>query len=316
MLYLCLAFALTACAASEEAPDIVLGGFSVGDITLMCRQRNGWDVDFRREEDADGVEYAVVEMTRKGGEEFPAPFNLSFNFAKRDTVAAWRPWSECSGFGMYWDPANLPGAGTSDFRRWMPLYACYSSGGRNRVTFAASESSEPLAIKAGIREEDNRLYFAFHFYDAKVARRKSLVAKLRIDPRDGFWSDAVREAADWMTEVSGRKPANVPNAAFAPLYSTWYNFHQDVHQDEIERECALASKMGMGTIIVDDGWQTDDTNRGYAFCGDWRESKNRFPDIKAHVAKVHSMGMKYMLWYSVAWIGDKSEAHEIGRAHV
>ena len=296
----------TLCA--EPAPDVTLGGFSVGEVKLMCRERHGWKVDFRREAGANGVEYAVVEMTREGNEEFPAPFNLSFNFAKRDTVAAWRPWSECSGFGMYWDPANLPDAGTSDFRRWMPLYVCYSSGGRNRVTFAASESSESLTVKAGIREEDNRLYFAFHFYDAKVTRRKHLVAKLRIDPRDVFWSDAVREAADWMTEVSGRKPANVPDAAFAPLYSTWYNFHQDVHHDAIERECALASKMGMGTIIVDDGWQTDDTNRGYAFCGDWKESKNRFPDIKAHVAKVHSMGMKYMLWYSVAWIGDKSEA--------
>ena len=292
-----------------DAPDVVLGGFSVGDVKLMCRQRNGWKVDFRREADASGVEYAVVEMTRDGGEEYPAAFNLSFNFAKRDTVAAWRPWSECSGFGMYWDPKNLPGAGETDFCHSMPLYACYSSGGRNRMTFAASESSEPVVMKAGIREEDNRLYFSFHYYDAKVARRRRLVAKLRIDPRDVFWSDAVREAADWMTAVSGRAPSPAPDAAFAPLYSTWYSFHQDVRQDEIERECAIASKMGMKTVIVDDGWQTDDTSRGYAFCGDWQESKNRFPDMKSHVGRVHATGMKYMLWYAVPWMGDKSAGH-------
>ena len=296
---------LAAIAFGEMAPDVTLDGFVVGGVKLMCRERNGWKVDFRREKDASGVEYAVVEMTR-GEPAYPAAFNLSFNVPKLDTVAAWRPWSECSGFGMYWDPANLPGAGETDFRRWMPLYACYSSGGRNRMTFAASESSEPLVIKAGIREEDNRLYFSFHFYDSKVARRSRLVARLRIDARDIFWSDAVREAADWMMSVSGRTPAPTPDAAFAPLYSTWYSFHQDVHQHEIERECAIASKMGMKTIIVDDGWQTDDTNRGYAFCGDWKESKNRFPDIKAHVARVHSMGMKYMLWYAVPWMGEKS----------
>ena len=290
---------------AEPAPDVTLKGFPVGGVKLMCRERNGWKVDFRRETEPGGVEYAVVEMSREEPA-YPAAFNLSFNFAKRDIVAAWRPWGECSGFGMYWDPANLPGAGQTDFCHSMPLYACYGSGGRNRVAFAASESSEPIVMKAGIREEDNRLYFSFHFYDTKVAKRKHLVAKLRIDSRDVFWSDAVREAADWMTEVSGRKPANVPDAAFAPLYSTWYNFHQDVHQDEIERECEIASKMGMGTIIVDDGWQTDDTNRGYAFCGDWKESKNRFPDIKAHVARVHAMGMKYMLWYAVPWMGEKS----------
>ena len=290
---------------AEPAPDVTLKGFPVGGVKLMCRERNGWKVDFRRETEPGGVEYAVVEMSREEPA-YPAAFNLSFNFAKRDIVAAWRPWGECSGFGMYWDPANLPGAGQTDFCHSMPLYACYGSGGRNRVAFAASESSEPIVMKAGIREEDNRLYFSFHFYDTKVAKRKHLVAKLRIDSRDVFWSDAVREAADWMTEVSGRKPANVPDAAFAPLYSTWYNFHQDVHQDEIERECEIASKMGMGTIIVDDGWQTDDTNRGYAFCGDWKESKNRFPDIKAHVARVHAKGMKYMLWYAVPWMGEKS----------
>ena len=300
-----LAVAAFTSLCAESAPDVTLGGFSVGDVKLMCRERNGWKVDFRREAEPGGVEYAVVEMSR-GEPEYPAAFNLSFNFAKRDIVAAWRPWSECSGFGMYWDPANLPGAGHTDFCHSMPLYACYGSGGRNRVAFAASESSEPIVMKAGIREEDNRLYFSFHFYDTKVAKRRHLVAKLRIDSRDVFWSDAVREAADWMTEVSGRKPANVPDAAFAPLYSTWYNFHQNVHQDEIERECEIASKMGMGTIIVDDGWQTDDTNRGYAFCGDWKESKNRFPDIKAHVARVHAMGMKYMLWYAVPWMGEKS----------
>lgn len=292
-----------------KAPDVTLEGFSVGAIKLMCRERNGWKVDFHREADASGVEYAVVEMSRDEPDS-PAAFNLSFNFAKRDTVAAWRPWSECSGFGMYWNPTSLPGAGNTDFRRWLPLYACYSSGGRNRMTFAASETSEPLQIKAGIREEDNRLYFSFHFYDSKVSARTRLVAKLRIDPRDVFWSDAVSEAAEWMTDVSGRAPAAVPDSAFAPLYSTWYGFHQDVHQGEIERECEIASKMGMKTIIVDDGWQTDDTNRGYAYCGDWVESKNRFPDIKSHVAKVHSFGMKYMLWYSVPFVGEKSANYE------
>lgn len=296
---------IVAASFAEMAPDVTLDGFAVGGVKLMCRERNGWKVDFRREKDPSGVEYAVVEMTR-GAPAYPAAFNLSFNVPKLDTVAAWRPWSECSGFGMYWDPANLPGAGETDFRHWMPLYACYSSGGRNRMTFAASESSEPLTMKAGIREEDNRLYFSFHFYDSKVAQRSRLVARLRIDARDVFWSDAVREAADWMTSVSGHTPSPAPAAAFAPLYSTWYSFHQNVHQHEIERECSIASKMGMKTIIVDDGWQTDDTNRGYAFCGDWKESKNRFPDIKAHVAKVHAMGMKYMLWYAVPWMGEKS----------
>ena len=290
---------------AEPPLEAVVGGFPVGDVKLECPEPIGWSVDFRREAESNGVEYAVVEMQREEPG-FPPVFGLTFDFAKRDIVAAWRPWSECAGFGIYWDPKNLPDAGRTDFRSWLPLYACYSSGGSNRMTFASSETAEPLTVRAGIREEDNRLCFAFRFYGEKVAKRSHLLVKLRIDARNVFWSDAVGEAADWMSAESGRVPAQVPDAAFAPLYSTWYAFHQDVRQDEIEQECELASKMGMGTIIVDDGWQTDDTNRGYAFCGDWTESCSRFPDIKAHVKRVHSMGMKYMLWYSVPFIGDKS----------
>ena len=65
--------------------------------------------------------------------------------------------------------------------------------------------------------------------------------------------------------------------------------------------------MGMKVLIVDDGWQTDDNKRGYAFCGDWEISKNRFPDMAAHVKKVHDLGMKYMIWYGVPMVGVKAK---------
>ena len=287
-------------------PAESLNGFSVGEIKLMCNNRGSWKIELGREKDNDGVEYAVVKMTSPT-EEFPPAFNLSFNMPKLDIVASWRPWSHDGEYGMYWNLAKLPGAGTTHFCRWMPLFSCYSSGGHNRFTFAASESSEPITMKAGIREENNRLYFSFHYYDQKITKRKNHVAYLRIDSRNIFWSDSVMNAAAWMTKFSGRKPAFVPDSAFEPLYSTWYSFHQNVFAPDIELECELASKMGMKTIIVDDGWQTDDTNRGYAFCGDWAVSKRRFPDFKSHVEKVHAMGMKYMIWYSVPFLGEKSK---------
>jgi alpha-galactosidase len=288
------------------APDETIKDFSIGPVTLMCRERNGWNVKFSREKSADGVEYAVVEMNRKTPDA-PAAFDLSFNFPKRDIVGMWRPDATVSGFPMYWNIHNLPTIREFSFTYFLPLLSCMGSGGQNRVTFAVSESSEPVLVKGGIREENNCLYFSFHLYDRKISERTNFIAKLRIDTRDVFWSDAVIEASQWMTDSSGKEIANVPDDAFEPLYSTWYNFHQDVYQDEIERECALASKMGMKTIIVDDGWQTDDTNRGYAYCGDWKISTKRFPDFKAHVKRVQAMGMKYMLWYSVPFVGDASD---------
>jgi len=40
---LLLSYVVTA----AEAPDVVLDGFSVGKVKLMCRERRGWKVDFR-----------------------------------------------------------------------------------------------------------------------------------------------------------------------------------------------------------------------------------------------------------------------------
>ena len=90
------------------------------------------------------------------------------------------------------------------------------------------------------------------------------------------------------------------------MYSTWYNFHQSVESGELLRELALAKPMGMGVIIVDDGWQTLDTKRGYAFTGDWEPE--RMPNMRAFVDSAHALGVKVMLWYAVPFVGKNSKA--------
>lgn len=65
--------------------------------------------------------------------------------------------------------------------------------------------------------------------------------------------------------------------------------------------------MGFSTIIVDDGWQTDDNNRGYSFCGDWEPAAKKFPDFPAHVKRVQDMGLKYLMWFSVPYIGKNAK---------
>lgn len=92
------------------------------------------------------------------------------------------------------------------------------------------------------------------------------------------------------------------------MYSTWYSFHQEITEHEIEKQCITAKELGCEAVIVDDGWQTADNNRGYAFCGDWKVSKERISNMKEHVKRVHDMGLKYLLWYSVPFVGIHSEA--------
>ena len=70
-------------------------------------------------------------------------------------------------------------------------------------------------------------------------------------------------------------------------------------------EVAIAKKMGFESIIVDDGWQTLDTGRGYAFTGDWEPE--RIPDMKGFVDGCHALGVKVILWYAVPFVGKNAK---------
>jgi alpha-galactosidase len=66
----------------------------------------------------------------------------------------------------------------------------------------------------------------------------------------------------------------------------------------------------MDTVIGDDGWQTDDNSRGYAYCGDWEVAEGKIPDMKDFVDRIHATGMKIMIWYSVPFVGLHSKNYE------
>lgn len=101
------------------------------------------------------------------------------------------------------------------------------------------------------------------------------------------------------------KPSPVPDAAKMPMYSTWYSFHQNLNVQELIRECRLGKQIGLEAVIVDDGWQTLDNKRGYAYTGDWKPERLR--NMKAFTDSIHALGMKVLLWYSLPFMGEKAK---------
>ena len=92
------------------------------------------------------------------------------------------------------------------------------------------------------------------------------------------------------------------------MYSTWYSDHQHVSAESVERHARAGASYGCAAVIVDDGWQTDDTARGYAYCGDWEPTSRTFPDMASHVRRVHELGLRYVLWIAPPLIGVHSKA--------
>ena len=188
-----------------------------------------------------------------------------------------------------------------------PVVCLFGHNDENVLTFASSDALNVSDFKAVIREEDNFVYCQITFFLDSITTAFEYEAMLRIDCRPIPFCNALKDVARWWSSFEIMAPPDVPHEAFDPVYSTWYSFHQNLNTEHLLSECRVASPLGYKTIIVDDGWQTLDSNRGYDFTGDW--NPERIPEMADFVASVHAQGMLCMLWYSVPFVGVKSEAY-------
>ena len=189
-----------------------------------------------------------------------------------------------------------------------PVGCLYDLKGRNRLTFALSDALNPVTFYAGVHEESGESSCWVRLFDEPPAPLGVYEATLRLDTRDVPYHETLSDVGRWWADLPGYGPAGVPETARLPMYSTWYSFHQDLDPRRVEEQCRLAKELGCEAVIVDDGWQTASNERGYAYTGDWEPTPEKFPDMRAHVEGVHALGMKYLLWYSVPFVGLHSRA--------
>ena len=187
-----------------------------------------------------------------------------------------------------------------------PMMSFYNEAGQNACTIVLSETQKQVLWNIGVHEEDGTLLCRVKIPLETFVNRETYQVSLYRDITPVRYETAIRDVGQWWEKDCGITPLAVPEIGRMPMYSTWYSRHQKITDKEIEADCALAVQMGMKSVLVDDGWQTDDNNRGYAFCGDWQAAKSKLPDMAAHVERVHQMGMKYLIWFSVPFVGTKS----------
>jgi alpha-galactosidase len=190
-----------------------------------------------------------------------------------------------------------------------PVLSMISKGGNNRVTVALSDAQTPCTIGCGVLEETAELEFRIDLFTQLVSPLDSYEIAVRIDQRDIPFYDALADVEKWWHDDLGFAGAYVPDAAKMPVDSLWYSFHQELDPASILAECKASKALGMDTVIIDDGWQTDDNHRGYEYCGDWKLAKEKIPNLKKLVDDLHAIGMKVMLWFSVPYVGIYSGAY-------
>ncbi len=188
-----------------------------------------------------------------------------------------------------------------------PVISVFGLQDQNLITFACQEAIELVEMNALLREEDNFLYCHLTLFPEPSLFQAKYETHLRIDLRKLPFGTALQETAAWWASFPELTPTKVPALARAPLYSTWYNYHQSLDEEILMAELKVAQELGYELVIIDDGWQTLDSQRGYDYTGDWEPE--RMPEIKAFVDQVHDLGMKVGLWFSVPFCGKKSHAY-------
>lgn len=235
----------------------------------------------------------------------PERFSIEWRLPLGETVSLWTPsWGDTHSISPSWAPVRLSSRSASN----LPICICTDICNKNTLTVALTDVRTPSEFSIGVVEESGELVCKLTLFAGQTEPMDSYECELIIDREPVFYADKARHISDiWRVE---NNVANVPDAAKLPMYSTWYSMHQMLESDDLIAELTLAKSYGMDSVIVDDGWQTDDNNRGYAFCGDWKPTPSKIPDMKGLVDAVHSIGMKFILWYSVPFVGVHSRAYE------
>ena len=235
----------------------------------------------------------------------PKPIILEWKFPAVGVLGVWKPTADFSKrIEADWELKNHESRISID----APVLALFGVDDENALCFSCSNAINRIEMGAKFREEDNTFYCQVVLFTECRYPIQDFSIDIRIDTRKIPFSEALRQTSSWWETYDNLKPAHVPEITKQPLYSTWYQFHQDLDEELLLEECRIAKKIGFEAIIIDDGWQTKDNNRGYDYTGDWRPE--HFDDFGGLVRKIQDIGLKVGVWYSVPFCGKKSEAYK------
>ena len=253
--------------------------------------------------EANGIIFLEVNMSLPRPE-IPEPFFISWNFSASDCVSTWNPsLLDIHGLAFDWGKLSVQ----SRLASWMPVQSLISKDGTNKLCISVSDVDTPITIRTGLREEDATLACEIEFFTKPTAPTDKYTATVRLDMRCIPYYESIYGTTEWWKNDCGYESAYVPESAKMPMDSLWYSFHQMLDREEILKECRASREIGLETVIIDDGWQTDDNNRGYAYCGDWKVAPKKMGDMASLIKEIHDIGMKVILWYSVPFMGIHTE---------
>ena len=197
---------------------------------------DGWTCDYTCRREAEEICIAGFHFRNVQPGRLPA-CRLEFRVPWRDMQIKWMPrrnMADCHHFFPgWWNGGKFPYAVTHN----QLLYVFANEAGQNRLAFACSECCRAVLATCGVSGEyiECELFFNTTASDPAV----EFSFEVKIDRRKLAYDCVLADLAEWQTRQYA--PAPVPESAFLPVYSTWYQFQKEVSQAELEKELPEAA---------------------------------------------------------------------------
>ena len=271
---------------------------------------HGKEFIFQSEKEPKSLEFRMVK-----DEEGLSEYELYLNLTERDMSTFSIKWSaHMQGILSCWTPIAKrdrevkqwfgPNTNFSNIYYGAPILSVIDQGDKNFSTVAVSDAVNPVRMTFAVNDFEEKENLDFHIYlFEEGCTEESYTIRIRIDERDIPYYDAIASVSNWWKEFYPIDRIRTENGEL-PLYSTWYNYHQNPTQESLEKEMAEAVKCGFKSLIIDDGWSYEGVGTGdYCNCGNWNVTDTKFPDFGAFVKYLHELGIKAAVWFPVPYVG-------------
>lgn len=192
-----------------------------------------------------------------------------------------------------------------------PFICFFNRKGENKFSVGLNELSGNIKIAAKMNQEKSTYDITFTYVDKKF----NVMPEIYVSRENKHWTKTLRQYCDKL--IDGKK-TDYPDAAWEPVFCTWYAVHADFTQNWIEKNAEAAAKAGFKTFILDDGWCIDTHKKvspetiseWYNEIGTWTFSNKKFSDVKNHIEKVRKYGLKYLVWIAPFMCGTKVDKYD------
>lgn len=272
----------------------------------FCSETELKDLKFNRvKSDGNISEY---ELQVDNGCEEIKPLSIKWSSHMVGLLSFWSPTVKRDRGVKQWYSANT---NVSNIYYGAPVISVIQQGDINFSAVAVSDAVNPVRMTFSVNDFEEKENLDFYIYLFEEGwKQGNYKLRIRIDEREIPYYDAISEVSEWWEQFYPTH-RNCAESGELPIYSTWYNYHQNPTQESLEKELSEAAECGFGSLIIDDGWSYDGTGFGdYRDCGNWKVATSKFFDFGGFINQMHELGVKVAVWFPVPFVGYLSEDYQ------